>query len=151
MTISKDDKKLTADFIRFDHRAMKAMAMGNVVMTVGNDILIGNSMEMDLDSETGTIYQGTIFLKEQNYYFKGDKLQKTGKDSYTAEKASISTCDDEPPAWKITGRNLKVTLEGYGTVTHAAIYAKRVPVMYAPYFVFPTKRKRQRSCPHKRY
>ncbi len=143
VTISKDDKKLTADFIRFDHRAMKAMAMGNVVMTVGNDILIGNSMEMDLDSETGTIYQGTIFLKEQNYYFKGDKLQKTGKDSYTAEKASISTCDDEPPAWKITGRNLKVTLEGYGTVTHAAIYAKRVPVMYAPYFVFPTKRKRQ--------
>ena len=143
VTISKEDKKLTADFIRFDHRAMKAMAVGNVVMTVGNDILIGNSMEMDLDAETGTIYQGTIFLKEQNYYFKGDKLQKTGKDSYTAEKASISTCDDEPPAWKITGRNLKVTLEGYGTVTHAAIYAKRVPVGYMPYFVFPTKRKRQ--------
>ena len=143
VTISKEDKKLTADFIRFDHRAMKAMAMGNVVMTVGNDILIGNSMEMDLDAETGTIYQGTIFLKEQNYYFKGDKLQKIGKDSYTAEKASISTCDDEPPAWKITGRNLKVTLEGYGTVTHAAIYAKRVPVGYMPYWVFPTKTKRQ--------
>ena len=143
VTISKEDKKLTADFIRFDHRAMKVMAMGNVIMTVGNDILIGNSMEMDLDSETGTIYQGTIFLKEQNYYFKGDKLQKIGKDSYTAQKASISTCDDEPPAWKITGRNLKVTVDGYGTMTHAAIYAKRVPVMYTPYFVFPTKRKRQ--------
>ena len=28
VTISKDDKKLTADFIRFDHRAMKAMAWG---------------------------------------------------------------------------------------------------------------------------
>ncbi len=143
VTISKEDRKLTADFIRFDHRTMKAIAVGNVVMTVGNDILIGKSMEMDLDSETGTIYQGTIFLKEQNYYFKGDKLQKIGKDSYRAEKASVSTCDDEPPAWKITGRNLRVTLEGYGTVTHAAIYAKRMPVVYTPYFVFPTKRKRQ--------
>ena len=143
VTLSKEDKKLTADFVRFDHRAMKALAMGNVIMIVGNDILIGNSMEMDLDAETGTIYQGTIFLKEQNYYFKGDKLQKIGKDSYTAEKASISTCDDEPPAWKITGRNLKVTLEGYGTVTHATVWAKRVPVAYTPYFVFPTKRNRQ--------
>ena len=79
VTISREDKKLTADYIRFDHRAMKAMAMGNVVMTVGDDILIGNSMEMDLDAETGTIYQGTVFLKEQNYYFKGEKLQKIGK------------------------------------------------------------------------
>ena len=44
VTISKEDTRLTADFIRFDHKGMTAVAIGNVMMTVGGDIIIGNSM-----------------------------------------------------------------------------------------------------------
>ena len=143
VTISKKDVRLSADYVQFDHQAMKALAVGNVVMTDGADILIGNSMEMDLKTETGTIYFGSVFLRENHFYIKGDKLQKTGKDSYTAEKATLSSCDGDSPAWKITGRNLKLNVEGYGTVKHGAVWAKKVPVLYAPFLVFPTKRKRQ--------
>ncbi|MBW2151133.1 MAG: LPS-assembly protein LptD [Deltaproteobacteria bacterium] len=143
VTIKKRDISLTADFIRFDSQSMTAVAIGNVVMTVAGDILVGNSIEINLVSETGTIYQGSIFLKESHFYIKGDKLKKIGKDTYVAEKASISTCDGEPPAWRITGRNLKITIEGFGTVKHGTMWARKVPVLYSPYLVFPTKRKRQ--------
>ncbi len=143
VTISKRDVKLSGDFVRFDHKTMKALAVGNVVMTAGDDILIGNSIEIDLATQTGTIYQGSVFLQQNHFYIKGDKLQKTGKDSYAAERASISTCDGEPPDWKITGRKLNVKVEGYGTIQHAAIWARRVPVVYTPFLAFPTKRKRQ--------
>lgn len=143
VTISKRDVKLSADFVRFDHKSMKALAIGNVVMTAGEDVLIGNSIEIDLATQTGTIYQGSVFLKQNHFYIKGDKLQKTGKDSYAAERASISSCDGQPPAWKITGRNLNVKLEGYGTIQNAALWARNVPVLYTPILAFPTKRKRQ--------
>ncbi len=143
VTITKMDKKLSADFVRFDQKTMTAFAEGHVIMAVGEDVLTGSSMEMDLDAETGTIHNGTIFFKENHFYIKGDKIQKIGKDSYTADKASISTCDGDQPAWKITGRNLKVTIEGYGVVRHAALWAKKVPVLYTPYLVFPVKLKRQ--------
>ena len=122
---------------------MKAFADGHVIMTAGQDILTGSSMEMDLNAETGTIYNGTIFLQENHFYIKGDKLKKVGKDSYTADKASITTCDGDRPAWKITGRNLKITIEGYGFVKHAALWAKKIPVLYTPFLVFPVKLKRQ--------
>ena len=143
VTITKQDKNLSADYVRFDQKNMKAFADGHVIMTTGQDVLTGSSMEMDLDTETGTVYNGTIFLQENHFYIKGDKIKKVGKNSYAADKASISTCDGDRPAWKITGRNLNVTVEGYGFVKHAALWAKTIPVLYTPFLVFPVKLKRQ--------
>lgn len=143
VTISKMDRKLTADFVRFDSKNMIASAEGNVILIVGEDILIGRSMEINLDSETGTINEGTIFIKEKHFYIRGHKIQKIGKESYTVEKASISTCDGEVPAWEVTGRDLEVTIGGYGVVKHAALRAKKIPILYSPFLIFPVKPERQ--------
>ena len=143
VTITKQDKNLSADYVRFDQKNMKAFANGHVIMIAGQDILTGSRMEMDLNAETGTVYNGTIFLQENHFYIKGDTIKKVGKDSYTADKASITTCDDDRPAWKVTGRNLNVTVEGYAFMKHAALWAKKIPVLYTPFLVFPVKLKRQ--------
>jgi len=143
VVITKDEKRITADSVRFDHKAMKVLAVGNVIITTGEDILSGNRVELDLKTETGSIHDGTLFLKENHFYIRGAKIQKTGESTYTAENVSISTCDGQAPDWKITGRNLQVTIEGYGTLTHAALWAKKLPVLYTPYLVFPVKLKRQ--------
>lgn len=143
VTITKEARKLSADFVRFDHKAMMAYARGHVIMTAGEDLLTGSSLEMNLASETGTLYEGTIFIKENHFYIRGNKLRKTGEKSYTADSASVSSCDGDNPDWKITGRNLNITIEGYGTVQNAALWARQIPVMYSPYLVFPAKTKRQ--------
>lgn len=143
VTISKDSRRLSADFVRFDHKAMMAYARGHVMMTAGDDVLTGSSLEMNLASEIGTLYEGTIFIKENHFYIRGDKLQKVGEKTYSADTASVSSCDGEVPDWKITGKNMTVTIEGYGTVHHAALWAKQVPVLYSPYLIFPAKTQRQ--------
>jgi len=141
--ITKEDKRLTSNFIRFDYKNMNAVAIGNVLLTAGNDIMIGEKLEIDLNTETGTLYNGSLFVQENHFYISGDRIQKLGKNSYAAKKATISTCDGECPAWKITGRDLDVSLEGYGFIKHAALWVKKIPVVYTPFFVFPLKRKRQ--------
>jgi len=141
--ITKENRKLTADFVRFNYSTMEVLAVGHVIMTAGEDVLIGDRMEMDLEAEIGTIYNGTVFLKENHFYIKGNKIEKLGGNSYFVDKASLTSCDGESPPWKITGRNLKVTLEGYGFINHAALWAKKMPVLYTPFLVFPAKRKRQ--------
>ena len=143
VVITKKDKNLNADNVRFNQNTMDVFAEGHVVMTVGKNVITGTSMKMNLESETGTIYNGTIFIDENHFFITGDTIQKVGKDSYAADKASVSTCDGKSPAWRITGRNLKVTVEGYGFVKHAALWAKKVPVLYSPFLVFPVKLKRQ--------
>lgn len=143
VTISKESRQLSADFVRFDHRAMMAYARGHVMMTAGDDVLTGSSLEMNLASEIGTLYEGTIFIKENHFYIRGDKLQKVGQKTYAADTASVSSCDGEVPDWKITGKNMTVTIEGYGTIHHAALWARQVPVLYSPYLIFPAKTQRQ--------
>jgi len=143
VTISKQGKHLTADFVRFDQQTMQVVAVGHAVMKVGNDVMAGDRMEMDLKAETGTVYNGTIFLEDKHFYIKGDKIQKVGPDSYTTDKGCFTTCDGDHPAWKITGKNIKVTIEGYGYTNHATLWARRVPVLYSPWLMFPVKIKRQ--------
>ena len=141
--ISRGPVRLTADRVRFDHRTMDAAAHGHVVLVSGKDILIGDRVEINLQDQVGTVTQGTVFLEENHFYIRGAKIEKLGEDTYAAEQVSISSCDGPAPAWKITGRNLQVTLEGYGVVRHAALWARQVPVLYTPLFVFPAKRERQ--------
>jgi len=143
VVITGKDRKVTADVIRYDKKNHKAYASGNVVMKAGEGVMIGERMELDLEKKTGVAYQGTIFIREGHFRITGDRIERTGEDTYFAENASVTTCDGDNPDWKVTGARAKVTMEGYGVVNHAALWAKKVPVMYSPYLIFPAKRKRQ--------
>jgi len=141
--IRKADKKLSADYIRFEQKTMQTHASGHVVMTSGKDILCGDQIDINLNTETGTLFNGTLFHGETNFHIQSNRIQKIGKNCYSAEKVSISSCDGDHPDWRITGRNLNINIEGYGTVKHAALWAKRLPVIYTPWLGFPVKLKRQ--------
>ncbi len=141
--ISNNGRELVADLVHLNHKTMEVLATGDVRMTAGGDTLSGSRMEMNLNSETGTIYNGTVFIKANHFYIRGDEIRKVGENSYELKKASFTTCDGDTPAWKITGKDLKVTIEGYGFVQHAALWTKNMPVLYTPFLVFPVKLKRQ--------
>ena len=143
VVISKMDKQIRADSVHFDHKKMEALASGHVTMSVGQDLITADSLQIDLNTEQGTLQGGSFFLHQENFHIKGDRIVKTGKDSYHADKASLTTCDGEKPAWKITGRNLNVTIEGYGYAHHAVFWVKDIPVFYTPFIAFPVKTKRQ--------
>jgi LPS-assembly protein len=143
VVITGGKTRLEADYVEFSDVTKDAFAKGDVLFISGNDSITCESMNVNLSSETGTINQGTIFLQDGNYYISGEKLRKTGEFSYDAEKGSITTCEGETPAWKITGSDIEVTVEGYGTASNAVLWAKKMPTIYMPYFIFPAKTERQ--------
>ena len=143
VVIVKMDKQITADTVHFDHKKMEALATGHVIMSVGQDLITADSLQIDLTTEQGTLHNGSFFLQRENFHIKGNEIIKTGKESYRVDRASVTTCDGEKPAWKITGRNLNVTIEGYGYAHHAIFWIKDVPVFYTPFIAFPVKSKRQ--------
>ena len=88
--IYKENIRMSADFVRFDHKNMKAYAEGNVVLTDGSDVLKGDRMEIDLDQQIGSIDNGYLFLKENNYHITGDVIKKVGVGgSYIAEDHTV--------------------------------------------------------------
>ena len=143
VVITGGKTRLEADYVEFSDLTKDAFAKGNVLFISGKDTITCKSMNVNLSSETGTINQGTIFIQDNNYYISGDKLRKTGEFTYDAGKGSITTCEGENPDWKITGKDIEVTVDGYGHASHAVLWAKKMPALYAPYFLFPAQRKRQ--------
>ncbi|WP_153307570.1 LPS-assembly protein LptD [Desulfospira joergensenii] len=135
--------RLEADYVEFSNKTKDAFAQGNVVLISGEDSISCNAMQINLLTEQGFINKGTIFIQKNNFYIEGEKIRKTGKFTYSAEKGTITSCEGDSPAWKISGKNVKVTIEGYGYATHAAFWIKKVPALYVPFLAFPAKTKRQ--------
>jgi LPS-assembly protein len=143
VTIAHGNKLLRADAVDLNKATMDAQAWGNVHFTSGEDWLTGRRLELNLNDGTGTVYDGTLFVKEGHFHITGGKIEKTGEASYYIDDGRFTTCDGDSPAWKIVGKDVKVTIDGYGTVKHASFWAKKVPLLYFPYFVFPAKTTRQ--------
>jgi LPS-assembly protein len=143
VVITGGTTRLEADYVEFSNQTKNAFAQGNVLLISGQDSITCNAMQINLLTEKGTINKGTIFIQENNFYISGENIKKTGQFSYSADKGSITSCSGEMPDWKITGKNIKVTIEGYGRASHTVLWAKKIPTLYSPYLSFPVKVKRQ--------
>lgn len=143
VSVTRQGRRLTADSVRLNQTSRRARAQGDVQLDYGQDRIKGQQMDLDLDKETGTISNGTIFYAQNHLYLSGQSIEKTGPGTYHITKAVVTSCDGPDPAWRLTGSDLKVTVEGYGVSTHTALWAKRIPVFYTPFMVFPVKFKRQ--------
>lgn len=141
--IVKDDKTMYAESIQYNQETMEAKSTGDVRLTVGKDTLRGDEIIINLNTGIGTIYNGSIFIEKSHFYIKGDKILKTGENSYSINNGSITTCDGDIPPWKITGKQVDLTIEEYGIARHAALWTKKWPVFYVPYMIFPVNIKRQ--------
>ena len=143
VVITGGKTRLEADYVEFSNKTKDAFAKGNVLLISGEDSISCNAMNINLTTEIGTINKGTIFIQKNNFYIDGKNIRKTGKFSYSADKGSITSCEGDSPDWKISGKNIKVTIEGYGFASHAVLWAKKIPIVYTPFLVFPAKTKRQ--------
>jgi LPS-assembly protein len=141
--IFKADKKLTADYVRYNHETRHAFARGNVVLTVGQDILTGSQLDIDLENQVGWIKNAYLFLKENNFHITGDKIEKTGDKTYRIDSATFTTCDGPAPSWKISGKDVKIKADGSGSAKHTVLRARKMPVLYSPYFYYPARKDRQ--------
>jgi len=143
VVISSGDQSLYAQKASYNMLTGIVQVSGDVRLESGGDIFAGESGEFDLNKQTGRITKGSLFLKDNNFYIKGDLMEKLDEDSYLVKDCHVTTCDGEKPVWSITGSEVEVTIEGYGTVKHAKLRIRDVPVLYFPYMMFPAKTKRQ--------
>ncbi len=134
---------LQADEIILRQDENTAYAQGGVILKSDQDILEGESVIFHIDSRTGTVDGGKMFVAKNHVYASGSSFKKTGEATYHAQDAVVTTCDGPDPEWSLRGKELKVTIDGYGTLKHGTFYAGKLPVLYFPYLVFPVKTTRQ--------
>jgi len=134
---------LEADTATLFRTTNRALAEGNVYLKSGQDILEGKKLSFDVVTKTGTMDDGKMFLSQNHFYIKGDKIEKRGEADYRLENATVTACDGEKPDWSIACRQLDLTVDGYGSISHGRLSAGALPIFYTPYLIFPAKTTRQ--------
>ncbi|MCF8061883.1 MAG: hypothetical protein K9M82_05155, partial [Deltaproteobacteria bacterium] len=141
--ITRNGQILSAERGVYNEDTGIVQVSGDVRLTTNGDIVSGEMALIDLRNYFGQITNGTIFLRENNVYIRGSSMVRTGANTYLVKECRLTTCDGENPPWSITGEEVRVTVEGYGSVKNAAFRIKGFPIFYLPFAVFPVKTKRQ--------
>jgi len=143
VVITRGGQVLRAKEARYNEKTGMVEAIGDVVLETNGDILRAEKALFDLNSQTGKITKGRIFLRENQYYINGDDMEKTGPNTYVVKGFQVTTCEGDKPDWSITGSELEITVEGYGTVKNAVFRIRDLPAFFLPYALFPAMTKRQ--------
>ncbi len=141
--LTRGNDSLQADFARYFWDTDWVYLNGNIRIRFGPDTLQAETAEFDLKNEVGWLTNGQIFMEESNLYVRGDRMRKTGPETYSFDQAQVTTCDGSKPAWSVQTSKGSVTLDGYARMAHPRFQVKGFPVLYAPYLILPAKKERQ--------
>ncbi len=142
--LSLGKRTMRADRIRYDSRTGEAELSGMVRYKDADEEFAFDRITINLNSETGVLYNGSIRISTNNYLIVSEKIAKTGKQSFTIDKGSLTTCPCDPePDWKFEFRHTRVVLDGYAFAKDITFRVRGVPVFWLPYGAFPVKLTRQ--------
>ena len=112
VVIKKARQALYTQSAVFNTKTGIATVSGGLRIETDGDIITGKEGTFNLNTQTGEIIDGSLFMKANHYYLSGSQMQKTGENTYVINDCTITTCDGANPDWTITGSEVKVTIEG---------------------------------------
>jgi len=137
-------RTMRADRVRYDSTTGEADLSGKVRYKDADEEFAFDRITINLDSETGVLYNGTIRISSNNYQIASRRIEKTGKSSFLVEKGMLTTCPCDPePDWKFEVRRARVTLDQYAVGKDITFRIRGVPVLWLPWGAFPVKMTRQ--------
>ncbi len=94
--IEKDVVVVQADTAVLYQSTSDAELRGHITYEDDRIIATAERVELNLDEETGVLYEAVIYSKKDNYWIRGDAFQKISKNHYYSPVATFTTCNAEP-------------------------------------------------------
>jgi lipopolysaccharide assembly outer membrane protein LptD (OstA) len=147
VVITQKGRRLTADRVLFSNRTGIGIASGQVVLTEGEDTLTSDLVQFNANDMTGVVFRGRLDSRSSLFEMEGEEVQKTGEKTYRFTKGRFTSCrcpdpEDREP-WHLTAQKADLELEGYARARNATFEVLGVPVLWAPYVIYPLKTDRQ--------
>ncbi len=151
--IVQQGRTLVADRVMFSNRTRSGIASGNVEMIDGGDTLRADFVHFDVDTLLGSVFEGELDSTDSAFRMSGREVRKTGEKTYHFEEGRFTTCrcpEEGRDPWTLTAEEADLEIEGYGTARNATLEVLDVPVLWAPWMIYPLKRERQSGflAPH---
>ncbi len=138
VVVEYQDVKIRADKLTFDRRTNLVVAEGHVVIDEGATRMAGTRGNFDLNQKTGTLEEAEADL-EPTFHVIAKTISKIGEDTYDIEDGIFTACAVPHPAWSFAMKKARITMDDYARMKDVTFRAGRLPILFSPYLLWPTK------------
>jgi LPS-assembly protein len=136
--VEQEGTKVEADKIVLNNKTGEAVAEGKVYLQEKGDIIRADKLLININTRSGIIYNGDVFMSKDNLHFKGQKIERKSETEYHVEKGTFTTCDEDE--WYLKADVIDLDMDRYATGKGVSFNMGGLPVLYTPYLLFPVRR-----------
>jgi len=145
--LSYDGITLEASEVFLDVERKETFARGSVRLLHGQDILTCDALSFQWETQVGDVENADLLVEDTGYRIQADFMEKTGPDTYSAERTAFTTCRCPEGCkrlpWQVEAGEAEVTLGGYARIRKATFRLFDIPVLYVPRGYLPVKLHRE--------
>lgn len=132
--------RVTADTLIFNTQTREIIARGSPVLYEGDQVIVGERMEYNLDSKKGVVTRGKT--ETEKGWFEGERTHLVEEGVLYIQDGTFTSCDlEEPHTWFAANR-LKVMKDNMVIAEPVLFYVRGVPTFALPFWFFPIKKGR---------
>jgi hypothetical protein len=110
----------------------KIEAEGDLLIQFKNKVFVGDELEYDFITNTGTIWNGKTYSSP--FYLGGEKIILNEDGTYRVKNVSATTCENINSTWDIYASNVNVKHQQFLTAKNVKFRLFNIPTLYLPYF-----------------
>jgi lipopolysaccharide export system protein LptA len=122
---------ITADHLEADLATQNVVARGNVTLAQGDKTLTASVLRYDLVSRKGHVEQAAGQL---NIWHVSAEAIDVAPEQDVATQASITPCDPNHPAFKVTAKKIVIVPDQYFTAYDASLWVAGIRVITVPVY-----------------
>lgn len=103
----------------------------------GSDEFTGDEIAYNLETKIGRVKGGKTKYQDGEYY--GEQFKRISDDVITVNEGEFTTCDADTPHYHFSAKKLKLVVGKRVIARPVFIHFEDVPVMAAPYGIFPSQ------------
>lgn len=141
VVVSRGGVQVEAEEAMVNLDSKEASFDGGLLISSPQGSLAAEKGVVDLERELGVFENIQFSYEEGGYRIEAEKAVKLSENEYELTDTVLTTCDcregDIP--WSLSGSRASITQGGYAHTRDLMLRVRGVPVLYAPYFIFPVK------------
>lgn len=134
------DSEIIADSLLVDLKKERAYSFGPTRMRDGDQLLLGQNVRYDVNTQTGMLDNGFSMIDKG--YYSGSEIRKTDANIYDIDYGRFTNCDLEEPSFWFTSRQLRIYRGDKIVGKPVVAYVNHFPVFYFPFITIPIRRGR---------
>lgn len=142
--VSQNGKQFSTSQMDFDRTTQHLLVNQESLFRDRHFIIKSGTANFDLNSQSGVFTDSQFTLPQRNSRGDAKRISVARSGTATLKQAEYTTCSPGDQSWLLQASSIKLNqTEGLGTARNAVLRFQGVPILYLPYFQFPTDSRRR--------